>query len=192
MKLTVFFIASALVASVIQAQTVPGQTTPGRNVAQYRAAEGFTELVGLEVWNMQNDRLGRVKFITADVENARLVEVVITSGGGFFGLGASLTAVPPRALSMDPSAQVMRLNVSKARFDAAPRFNSSHMKAATQEARVAEVNRYFGEVPWFFLDGQQVVKNAEILRMGHVRTLASILGLSVKAHRAVTSVGWAP
>jgi osmotically-inducible protein OsmY len=45
---------------------------------------------------------------------------------------------------------------------------------------VAEVCRYFGEVPWFFLDGQQVVKNSEILRMGHVRKLASILGLSVK------------
>ena len=180
MKLTVLLIISALVVPVIQAQTVPGQTTPGRNVAQDGAAEGFTELIGLEVWNMQNERLGRVKFITADVENARLVEVVITSGGGFFGLGARLTAVPPRALSMDQPAQVLRLNVSKARFDAAPRFNSSHMKAATQEARVAEVSRYFGEVPWFFLDGQQVVKNAEILRMGHVRTLASILGLSVK------------
>lgn len=49
MKLTLFFIISALVVPVIQAQTVPGQTTPGRNVAQYRAAEGFTELVGLEV-----------------------------------------------------------------------------------------------------------------------------------------------
>ena len=179
MKQIVLFIISALMVPVIQAQTVPGQTTPGRNVAQFRAAESFTELVGLEVLNMQNERLGKVKFMTADVENGRLVEVVITSGGGFLGFGARLTPVPPRALSMDQAAHVLRLNVSKARFDAAPRFNSSHMKAATQETRVAEVNRYFGEVPWFFLDGQPVVKNAEILRMGHVRKLDSILELPV-------------
>jgi sporulation protein YlmC with PRC-barrel domain len=179
MKQTALFIISVLAASVIQAQTVPGQTTLGRNVAQYRAAESFTEIVGLDVWNLQNERLDKVKFMTADVENGRLVEVVVSSGGSFLGLGARLTAVPPRALIMHKAGQVLRLNVSKARFDAAPRFNASHMAAATQETRVAEVNRYFGEVPWFFLDGQTVVKNAEILRMGHVQKLSSILGLQV-------------
>ncbi|HBJ86173.1 MAG: BON domain-containing protein [Prosthecobacter sp.] len=182
MKVISPLIACALLASCltvqaqIQAQSNP---TPGRNVTQLRQAKHFNELIGMEVWNLQNQKLGKLKFFTTDLPNARLVEAVITSGGGFFGLGARLTAVAPRALSTDSNAGVMRLDVSQARFASAPRFDASHMAPATQRERVAEVYRYFGREPWFYLAGQPVVRNAEILQLGHVHRMDRVLGMSI-------------
>lgn len=153
--------------------------------SNYRPAESFTEFDGLEVRNMQNEKLGTVKFITMDVQNARLVEVVVKHGGGLFGLGSVSIAVPPRALSLDEPAQVLRLDVSRERFAAAPRFDASHMRWETQRERVAEVNRYFGLEPWFYLKGQTVRKNAEILELGHIERGTDILRLSVVDTRGV-------
>jgi len=148
---------------------------------KYRSSENFQELVGLEVWNLQNEKLGKVKFVTADLENARLVEVVVTSGGGLFGIGAVKTAVAPRALALDSAGQVLRLDMSRAGFAAAPRFDPSHMAPATAAERVAAVDRYFGLKPWFFLPGQRVVEDAKILPLGHIRRLNDILGLRISS-----------
>jgi len=146
---------------------------------KYRRTESTQELIGTEVWNLQGEKLGKVKYITADLQNARLVEVVVTSGGGLFGIGAIKTAVAPRALSLDAAGQVLRLNMSKAQFAAAPRYDVSHMEAATARERVAEVNRFYGLKPWFFLEGQRVYENAEILRLGHIQRLDRILMLPI-------------
>jgi len=175
MKLTFTLLALALMA---MAQTSHSREDAAHD-SNYRRAEAFTEFDGLEVQNLQSEKLGIVKFITMDVQNARLVEVVVKHGGGFFGLGAVTIAVPPRALSLDEPAQVLRLDVSKARFAAAPRFDASHMTRETQRERVAEVNRYFGLEPWFYLPGQTLRKNAEILELGHIERGTDLLRLSV-------------
>jgi sporulation protein YlmC with PRC-barrel domain len=151
--------------------------------SQYRPSESFAEFIGIDVLNLENQKLGTVKLITMDLENARLVEVVVRGGGGFLGLGVSRIAVPPRALTLDVAAHVLRLDVTRARFAAAPRFDASHMAPDTQRDRVAAVNRYFGLEPWFFTEGQKVSKNAEILKLGHVETGDEILRLNVTNHQ---------
>jgi hypothetical protein len=120
-----------------------------------------------------------VKFITADVENARLVEVVVMSGG-FIGIGAKATPLPPRALVLDTANHVMRLDVSKEKFNAAPKFDLSDIAASSQRDRVAAVNRYFGLEPWFYLEGQVVKKNTRILRLGHVQRADFLIGMPIR------------
>jgi sporulation protein YlmC with PRC-barrel domain len=178
MKSNSILITAALMASCLCLQT---QGAENPDALKYRRPEKFAELDGAEVLNMQNEKLGRVKFVTADLENGRLVEVVVTSGGGFLGFGARLTAVPPRALTFDEKGQLLRLNVSRAKFAAAPRFDRSHMAEATARERVAEVCRYYGLQPWFFLPGQTVVKNAEILPLGHIEKLKDMLGMPISS-----------
>lgn len=177
MKLKSILITSALVAScgILSASDVPET-----HDLQYRKAERFTEFYGLEVRGLQNEKLGKIKFITVDLENARLVEVVVRTGGGFLGMGGSTTAVPPRALTFDEHNQVMRLNATKAKFDAAPKFDASNIGASSTRERVAEVNRYFGLVPWFFTEGQVVRKNERILRLGYVQRSDFILGMPIR------------
>lgn len=178
MKLKPTLTTFALMASCLCLQT-QGAGEP--EALKYRRTEKFAELAGLEVWNMQNEKLGKVKFVTADLENGRLVEVVITSGGGFFGYGAKYTAVAPRAMTFDEKGQLLRLNASRAKFAAAPKFDSSHMAAATARERVAEVDRYFGLQPWFYLDGQKVVRNAQLLPLGHIKKFSELMDLPISS-----------
>lgn len=175
MKLKTILITSTLV----MACSLQALETAKPNVDAFRQEESFTEFIGLEVWNLQNEKLGKVKFITADLENARLVEVVVTTSGGFLGFGGKTTSIPPRALTLDPTRRLLRVDMSKARFDAAPKFKSSDVAAYSNRSRVAAIIRYFGLQPWFFLDGQTVQKNTEILQLGNVQRTENILGMQI-------------
>ena len=178
MKLKSILIIGALALSCggLHAQNLTG--SPRGQILSPQ--QSFTELAGRQVWNLQNELLGRIKFITADLENARLVEVVIASGG-FFGIGGKLTSAPPSAFTFDASRQVMRLDVSKARFDAAPRFRTSNVATYSQAERVAAVSRYFGVQPWFHSDDAVRGKNAQISHLGHVERTDIIMGMSIKS-----------
>ena len=178
MKIHSILITGALALSCgsLQAQSLPASP----RAEKLHPQQNFTELAGRQVWNYQNEMLGRIKFITADLENARLVEVVIASGG-FFGIGGKLTSAPPRAFKMDESKQVMRLDMSKARFDAAPRYQTSNIPLYSQPGRVAAVHHYYGQDPWFNQDGQGLAKNAQSVHLGHVERTDRILGMSIKS-----------
>lgn len=177
MKFKSLFITGALALSCGSLQALDVAAAPHGQMLHPQ--QSFTELAGIQVWNLQNELLGRIKFITADLANGRLVEVVIASGG-FFGLGGKLTSAPPTAFTLDTSKQVMRLNVTKARFDAAPRFMTSNVAAYSNAARVAAVSRYYGQQPWFHSDGQASGKNARIPHLGHVERTDLIMGMSIK------------
>lgn len=146
---------------------------------KYRAEEQFTEFKGAEVRNLQNVKFGRVSDITVDLQNARLGEVVVRSGGGFLGIGARRISVAPRALTLDAANRVLRLDVSKAKFNAAPRFRSSDMNGPSALESLEALNRYYGLKPWFFEGGHAVKKNAEILQLGHVEKTTHIIGMPV-------------
>ena len=148
----------------------------GTHSSKFRPAESFTEFIGLDILNLQNEKLGTVKYITADLENARLVEVLVTPSGD---PGRTL-AVAPRALTLDSARHVMRLNMSKAKFDAAPEFDTSDFAGSSQRGPVARVNRYFGLEPWFFTEGQTVQKDAKILRLGYVQTTDQLRRLTIQ------------
>lgn len=138
MKLKLNLITSTLAASCFCLHAAEPQTgmelppvvidapaTPKANGNIYRQEKSYTEFIGLEVWNLQNEKLGKIKAITVDLENSRVVDVVMTSGGGLFGFGGKTTSILPRALKLDASGNVMRLNMSKAQFDAAPGFKTA-------------------------------------------------------------------
>ena len=145
---------------------------------KYRAEEQFTEFKGAEVRNLQNEKFGRVSDVTVDLQNGRLVEVIVSSGG-FLGIGTRRISVAPRALTLDAAKRVLRLDVSKAKFDASPRFRSSDMNGPSALESLEALNRYYGLKPWFFEEGQAVKKNAEILKLGHVERTTHIIGLPV-------------
>lgn len=162
MKLKSTLIGSVVAATCLSLQAqnagveMPTVTIYGKNTGitkpngeLYSPVTRFTEFIGMDVWNFQNEKLGEIKTITADLPNARLVEVFISSGGGFLSQHAIVTPVPPTVLSFQSGREIARLNMSKARFDAAPKIRMSDVAAYSQPARVAAVSRYFGQEPWF-------------------------------------------
>ena len=172
MKTTILLttINTALLCFSLQASEPPHDLN-------YRAEEQFTEFKGAEVRNLQDEKFGRVSDVTVDLQNARLVEVVVSSGGGFLGIGARKTSVAPRALTLDAANRVLRLDVSRAKFAAAPRFHSSNMNGTSALESLETLNRYYGLKPWFFEQGQATKTNAEILVLGHVEKTTHIIGM---------------
>ncbi|MEI6279271.1 MAG: PRC-barrel domain-containing protein [Verrucomicrobiae bacterium] len=176
MKIKSPLIAAFIVASCCCLQA---REEPNVHELQYRAPATFLEFIGAQVRNPQDEKLGKVEAITVDLHNGRLVEVIVRTGGGFLGLGSKTTAVPSRALTPDYNNRVLRLDVSKAKFQAAPKFDMSDLQASSKPERVAKAIRYFGWEPWFYLPGQVVRKDAEILEMGYVQRTNRIIGLQI-------------
>ncbi len=150
------------------------------HTANFLSEKPFMYYRGAKVVNLQNEYLGTIAFIIADLQNARLVEMVASTPHGFLGLARKYTPIPPMSLKADIERNVLVLDMSKARFDAAPKFDKSHMRAATQRDRVAAVQHYYGVKPWFFTDGQKVEKNAEILKLGHLQRTDYVLNMAIE------------
>jgi sporulation protein YlmC with PRC-barrel domain len=118
---------------------------------QLNGAAKASDLIGMTVNNYQNEKLGKVENLAVDVESGRIVQVIISTGG-FLGMGNSLTAVPPGALHHDVANKVLHLDVSKERFNAAPKFDTAKWEDYTQSNRVTQVYSYYGEQPYFVGD----------------------------------------
>jgi sporulation protein YlmC with PRC-barrel domain len=146
----------------------------------FRAVQQSVSAVGMEIKDLHGQALGKVKDFALDLENGRLVEVIVSSGG-LLGMGQRNVAVPPGAFVFDPAGGVYRLNVDKEKFEAAPSFAMSKWTEHCQSRRVAEVYRYFGQEPYFAADGQGSQSgNTGTEPLGYVQRASKLQSLRVK------------
>ncbi|HLP24240.1 MAG TPA: PRC-barrel domain-containing protein [Acidobacteriota bacterium] len=82
-------------------------------------ANKASKIIGMEVKNRENERVGRVKDIVIDVQSGKVAYAVLSTG--FMGSG-KLIAVPLDALTLQPGAKNFVINAPKDRIDAAPGF----------------------------------------------------------------------
>jgi len=80
-----------------------------------------TSLIGMDVRNAQNEKLGEIKDLVVDLHSGKIGYAVL-SVGGFLGIGDKYIAVPPGAFSVAPDQQRVVLNADKARIQNAPGF----------------------------------------------------------------------
>ena len=146
---------------------------------QYRDMEKSVTVIGLEVENQQGQYLGEVKELALDVENGRIVEVIVESGG-FLGFWQRIAGVPPGAFTYDGVANVLRLDMSKEAFKAAPSFKMSNWKTQGQGQRVAAEYHYFGQEPYFAADGQGSKSgNTATEPLGYIQLVRGLLYMPV-------------
>jgi uncharacterized protein YrrD len=146
----------------------------------FRAVQPSISVIRMEVKDSQDQNIGRVDDLAIDLENGRLVEVIVSSGG-FLGLGERTVAVPPAALRFDPADGVLRINVDKKKFKAAPDFAMSKWAEHSQSRHVAEVYRYYGQKPYFAADGQDSRSgNTATEPLGYVQRSSELLSLPIK------------
>ena len=163
--------ASFLVLTTL-AQEAPNQTgTPGepsRTVTNsgrnglLGSIEKGSKIIGMEVKNYQNEKLGKVDDLGIDLQSGRIVQVVL-SIGGFLGIGDTLIAVPPGALHYDAASKVVHLDADKEKLKAAPRFETSKWEEYSQPNHVTQVYSYYGQQP-YSLAGNDQNLNADRLR----------------------------
>jgi sporulation protein YlmC with PRC-barrel domain len=166
MKHKIKIITSASAASLL-ALTALGQQTINQPIGQTESAPQSlietraeylsgaakaSDVIGMTVNSLQDEKLGKVSDLAVDMESGRIVQVILATGG-FLGMGSTLTAVPPGALHHDIAKNVLHLNASKAKLKDAPRFDAAKWDEDTQSNRVSEVYGYYGQQPYFARDG---------------------------------------
>lgn len=163
--------------AMLALKTMAAETSTNENFRRVERADG---IIGMAVKDTRNQGVGKVYDLALDLENGRIVEVIVSSGG-FLGLGQKIVAVPPGALRLDPAELALRINVDKEKFKAAPGFTMSEWTEHCQSSRVAEGYRYYGQEPYFAADGQGSKSgNTATEPLGHIERASRLLNLPIR------------
>src|ERR1022692_3701868 len=147
------FLAFTAVAQETPSPKADGAESTHQSMTHIRGdrlngAAKASDVIGMTVNKLQNEKLGKVDDLAVDVESGRIVQVILSTGG-FLGIGDSLTAVPPGALHHDVANKVIHLDASKEKLKTAPKFDLSKWDESTQSNQVIEAYGYYGEEPYF-------------------------------------------
>jgi sporulation protein YlmC with PRC-barrel domain len=162
MKRKIRIITSASAASILAFSALAQETTnSATGAAEYSdqtVAHGTraerpgcgkkaSDLIGMEVKNNQNEKLGKVNDLAVDVESGRIVYVILSTGG-LMGIGDTLHAVPPGALHHDVASKTLQLDADKEKLNAAPKFEMAKWTECCNSNQVAEVYSQYGQQPY--------------------------------------------
>jgi len=136
------------------------------------------ELLGREITNLQDEKVGKVEEIGLDLESGRVVQVIVSSGG-IFGIGGKSWAVPPGAFSYDPGSKSLRLDVDKERYKSVSAFDMSKWDDSVETNHLSEVYRSYGQRPYFNETPAARVGKPATMRLGKVDKASKVVGLSV-------------
>lgn len=78
-------------------------------------------LLGMEVRNKQNEKLGEIKDVVMDLPSGK-VSYAVLAVGGFLGLGEKLIALPPSAFTLSSDGHTLAIDADKSKIQAAPGF----------------------------------------------------------------------
>jgi hyperosmotically inducible protein len=154
-----------------------GDTTPGANRNSPPNARGATaqqerlgriakgsEVIGMEIQDAQNQKLGKVEELAVAMESGRIVYVIVDADG-------KTIAAPPRAFTAEGSGKALRLNATKEKLQAAPAFEEAHYSDTN---RVGEIYRHFGQQPYSEQAGARATPTAGLVKA------SKVIGMSVK------------
>ena len=113
------------------------QTGPGP------ALMGADTLLGNDVYNLDNEKLGTIKEFMIDMGTGRIAYAVL-SYGGFLGMGDRLFAVPWQALKLDTANHRFTLNVAKEALKDAPGFDKDHWPSMSDPTWETGVHKFYG------------------------------------------------
>ena len=103
---------------------------------------GADTLLGNDVYNHKNEKLGDVKEFMLSMDTGK-VSYVVLSYGGFLTLGEKLFAVPWKALTLDTVNHRFVMNVEKEKFENAPGFNVDDWPNMADETWATSIHDYY-------------------------------------------------
>lgn len=136
-----------------------------------------SEVLGKEVENLQDEKLGKVEELAVDVESGRIVYVILSVTGT--GNKKNVAAISQN-FRCDHTNKVVRLNLSKEKIKSAPAFDLSQWDDFTQSNRVFEVYYHFNQRPYFVghIEGKRIVPPNSPL--GYVARASKVVGMPVR------------
>ena len=101
------------------------------------------QILGSTIKDSQDQKAGTVKDLVVDLENGRVVEVVV-AWGGVLGVDEKFAAAPPDNFTMGVDGKTLRLNLDKKTLEAAPAVDFSKWQDAMEQSRVEQAYQYYG------------------------------------------------
>ncbi|SEL18853.1 PRC-barrel domain-containing protein [Roseateles sp. YR242] len=141
--LTVMLGSAAGLAVAQTAPPVPGSPTAGHPDASVTRDIRASKLIGKEVRNPQNQKLGEIRDLILDVNN-EVIHYAILSFGGAMGVGDKLFAFPLTAFQYNGTQEHLVLDINKEKLRSAPGFEKSRWPDWAQPDYAMEIERYFG------------------------------------------------
>jgi len=106
------------------------------------------DIVGLEVRNDQDEKLGKIDDLIVDIGAQRITGLIV-GVGGVLGVGDKPVMVPLSAFHYDADRKVLHLNRTKDSLKGAPRFEVGNWQEFRNQSEVGDVYRYFETTPYF-------------------------------------------
>jgi sporulation protein YlmC with PRC-barrel domain len=107
-----------------------------------------SHILGMNIRNYQNEKLGKVTDFAIDLASGRIVEVILSTSG-FLDIDHTFIAVPPEVFHQAAGQKVLHLDATLTFINDAPKFVYAHWNQSTGSNDVAEAYGYFGVHPYF-------------------------------------------
>ena len=102
------------------------QIAQARPVTQIKQNFRLQNINGTDVRNRNDKLLGNVNNVVMNPKTGRIAYLLVTYGGGAFGIGSSTTAVPWHDFQATPGLNTLVLNTTEHTLSDAPKVNPSH------------------------------------------------------------------
>jgi hyperosmotically inducible protein len=107
-----------------------------------------SQIIGREVRDVNNHKIGKVRDLAFDLSNNRIVEVIVATGG-FMGIKATDTAVPPGEFFWDADSKKLVCQLDQEQLRAAPAFDVAHWEDSVTSDRVMAIYHRYNIAPYF-------------------------------------------
>jgi len=158
----------------LNAQTTNTNSSPIPNDRTLGTVERTEKVIGREVRNASNQRIGKIEDLIVDLESGRLLYAVV-SAGGFLGVGDRLIAVPPPAFS--DQGRRLQTNADKERLSQAPQFSKDkdNTEKMLSPAFVSQAYKFFGQSAWW-----EDASGKMSERFGNAHKVSDLRGMDVR------------
>jgi len=115
-----------------------------RNHMTGSALLSATSVVGDDVFNLKEEKLGTIQDIMLDTENGKIRYGVLSSGG-FLGMGDRLFAVPWNAFKLDTQNKRFTLDIEIERLKNAPGFDKDKWPDMADPTWNSSIDSYYAK-----------------------------------------------
>ena len=110
-----------------------------------------SQILDREIVDANGHRMGKVRELALDLQNGRIAEVVVGTGG-FLGIKEKNTAVPPSEFSWDPEAKKLTCRLDPEQLRNAPIFDTANWSGSVAPEKVRAAYRRYGITTYFIDD----------------------------------------
>lgn len=100
------------------------------------------DVIGVEVRNPQDEKLGKVEALMLDKHRGQVVYVVL-SFGGFLGMGDKLFALPWSLFSYDKEKECFVINIDKEKLKRSPGFDKDKWPDMSNPTWSTSIHNYY-------------------------------------------------